>query len=108
METVSLAKIENGKLILPIKEVDSSNEGEIGKVTVTVSSTNYRDFTLTINVNAVNKIIPALDGKLTLSKEKLTYGEQLSTITLSGAMTDPTDGSKTVAGTFAWLRRRQQ
>ena len=96
------AKIENGKLILPIKEVDSSNEGEIGKVTVTVSSTNYRDFTLTINVNAVNKIIPALDGKLTLSKEKLTYGEQLSTITLSGAMTDPTDGSKTVAGTFAW------
>ncbi len=96
------AKIENGKLILPIKEVDGSNEGEIGKVTVTVSSTNYRDFTLTINVNAVNKIIPALDGKLTLSKEKLTYGEQLSTITLSGAMTDPTDGSKTVAGTFAW------
>ena len=96
------AKIENGKLILPIKEVDSSNEGEIGKVTVTVSSTNYLDIPLTINIHAVNKIIPALDGKLTLSKEKLTYGEQLSTITLSGAMTDPTDGSKTVAGTFAW------
>ncbi len=94
--------IQDGKLMIPIQAVETDKEDKIGTVTVTVKTTNYSDITLIINVNAVNKIIPALDGKLTLSKEKLTYGEQLSTITLSGAMTDPTDGSKTVAGTFAW------
>ena len=101
-ETDNPATLQDGKLMIPIQAVETETTGQIGTVTVTVKTTNYSDITLTINVNAVNKIIPALDGKLTLSKEKLTYGEQLSTITLSGAMTDPTDGSKTVAGTFAW------
>ena len=89
-------------LILKINAVNTDVEKAIGTVTVLVKSHNYQDITLTVRVNAVNKKVPVLDGELSFSKATLTYGEQLSTITLSGAMTDPTDGSKTVAGTFAW------
>ena len=95
---VGTAKIENGKLILPIQAVQTDKTGSIGSVQVKVSTTNYHDFTLTINVNATNKIIPT--GEPTLSTKTLTYGQALSTIKLSGTMKD--DG-KIVPGTFAWV-----
>lgn len=94
---VGTAKIENGRLILPIRAVETKETGSIGSVKVKVSTTNYHDFTLTINVNAANKIVPT--GAPTLSKTTLAWGEQLSTITLSGAMKD---GDTEVKGTFAW------
>ena len=99
--TVGTAKIENGKLILPIQAVETDKTGSIGSVEVKVSTTNYHEFTLTINVNATNKIVPT--GEPTLSKTTLAWGEQLSTIALSGAMTDPTDNTKTVKGKFEWV-----
>lgn len=49
------AKVENGKLILTIDKNPVTTTGSIGTVTVTVKTTNYHDFTLTINVNAANK-----------------------------------------------------
>ena len=98
---VSTARIENGKLILPIQAVKTDTTGSIGSVEVKVSTTNYHGFTLTINVNATNKIVPI--GAPTLSKTTLAWGEQLSTIALSGAMTDPTDNTKTVKGKFEWV-----
>ena len=49
------AKIENGKLLLPIESVNSSTAGKIGTVTVTVTTTNYQDITLTIDVSAANQ-----------------------------------------------------
>ena len=98
---VGTAKIENGKLILPIQAVETSTESNIGTVTVKVTSGNIVDFYLTINVNATNKIVPI--GAPTLSKTTLAWGEQLSTIALSGAMTDPTDNTKTVKGKFEWV-----
>lgn len=91
------ARVEDGKLILPIQAVNTETTGSIGSVQVKVSTTNYHDFTLTINVNAANKIVPT--GAPTLSKTTLAWGEQLSTITLSGAMKD---GDTEVKGTFAW------
>lgn len=94
------AKIEGSKLILPIQAVETSTESSIGTVTVKVTSGNIVDFDLTINVNATNKIVPT--GTPTLSKTTLAWGEQLSTISLSGAMTDPADNTKTVTGKFAW------
>lgn len=94
---VSTARIENGKLILPIQAVETKETGSIGSVEVKVSATNYHDFTLTINVNATNKIVPT--GEPTLSAKTLTYGQALSAIKLSGTMKD---GDKTVPGTFAW------
>ena len=97
--TKNPATLQDGKLMIPIQAVETETTGQIGTVTVTVKTTNYSDITLTINVNAVNKIIPALDDKLTLSKEKLTYGEQLDNIKISGTMKD---GTKVVTGSFAW------
>ena len=95
------AEVKDGKLILPIQAVAAEATGKIGTVTVKVTSGNIVDFDLTINVNATNKIVPT--GAPTLSKTTLAWGEQLSTITLSGTMTDPTDSTKTVKGKFEWV-----
>ena len=99
--TKEIAKVKDGKLILPIQAVETKEAGNIGRVTVQVTSGNIAEFPLTINVNATNKIVPT--GTPTLSKNTLAWGEQLSTITLSGAMTDPTDSTKTVKGKFEWV-----
>ena len=56
------AKIEGGKLILPIQAAAAKKEGSIGKIAVTVSSTNIEDFALTIHVSATNKTIPTGGG----------------------------------------------
>ena len=96
---VSTAKIENGKLILPIQAVKTDKTGSIGSVEVKVSTTNYHDFTLTINVNATNKIVPT--GEPTLSAKTLTYGQALSAIELSGKLHDNVN-NKDVEGTFTW------
>ena len=90
---------EDGRLTIGIKAVDTKQEGPVGTVTVRVSSTNIQDFTLTINVSAENKILPT--GAPKLSRTTIAYGSALSTITLSGTMTDEANG-KTVSGTFTW------
>ena len=97
--TKSEAKIENGKLILPIQAVDTETEKAIGKVTVNVSSTNILDFILTIDVSATNKFLPQPDGELVLSPAEITYGDTLDKITISGTM--KYDG-KVVPGKFTW------
>lgn len=92
------ATISNdGILSLPINRVDNSTEKEIGNIHVKVSSQNFLDFNLTLNVSAANKKVPT--GTPTLSKTNLTYGDKLSGITLSGSMKD---GEAEVAGTFTW------
>ena len=93
------AKVENGKLLLPIEAKDTEDTGKIGTVTITVSTTNYLDFTLPINVNATNKIVPT--GEPTLSATTLTYGQALSAIKLSGKLHDNVN-NKDVEGTFTW------
>ena len=92
------AQVEDGKLILPIQAVAAETTGNIGTVTVQVTSGNIADFPLTINVEATNKTVPT--GAPTLSKTTLAWGEQLSTITLSGAMKD---GDTEVKGKFEWV-----
>ena len=93
------ARVEDGKLILPIQAVKTDKTGSIGSVQVKVSTTNYLDFTLTINVNATNKIVPT--GEPTLSTKTLTYGQALSAIKLSGKLHDNVN-NKDVEGTFTW------
>ena len=95
--TKESAEVKDGKLILPIQAVAAETTGNIGTVTVQVTSGNIADFPLTINVEATNKTVPT--GAPTLSKNTLAWGEQLSTITLSGAMKD---GDTEVKGTFVW------
>ena len=93
------ARVEDGKLILPIRAVETKETGSIGSVKVNVSTTNYHDFTLTINVNAANKIVPTSEP--TLSAKTLTYGQALSAIKLSGKLHDNVN-NKDVEGTFTW------
>ena len=97
---VGTAKIENGKLILPIQAVETSTESNIGTVTVKVTSGNIVDFYLTIKVNATNKIVPT--GEPTLSAKTLTYGQALSAIKLSGKLHDNVN-NKDIEGMFTWV-----
>ena len=94
------AKVENGKLILPIQAVETKETGSIGSVKVNVSTTNYHDFTLTINVIAKNRITPT--GTPTLSKNAITYGDALNTIALSGKLYDNVNNVD-VDETFEWV-----
>ena len=63
------------------------------------TSANYQDITLTVNIFAKNKLSPVLDGKLTLTPIKITYGEPLSKIKITGTMKA---GDTVVEGTFSW------
>lgn len=71
--TAGNAKVENGKLILTINKNPVTTTGSIGTVTVKVSSTNYHDFTLTVNVNAANKSVSySGDSNPTVKSETTT------------------------------------
>lgn len=91
--------IKDGVLTLQIDKdaADANSPMDVGSIIVTVSSTNYDDFDLTIDVVSANMKLP--QGEPTLSAATLTYGDTLSRITLSGTMKD---GDTTVEGTFAW------
>ena len=97
---VGTARIENGQLIVTILAVKTDATGSIGSVQVKVSATNYHEFTLTINVNATNKIVPT--GEPTLSAKALTYGQALSAIKLSGNLHDNVN-NKDIEGTLTWV-----
>ena len=93
------AKVENGKLILPILANPVNTEGNVGSVTVIVTTSNYEDITLTVNIFAKDKITPVPDGEVTASE--ITYGQPLNASTITGKMKDPTTGEE-VPGTFTW------
>ena len=94
------AKVENGKMTLPIQKNDVGTTGPVGTVTVVIKSKNYEDITLTVNVNAANKIEPTPDGEITATA--ITYGDTLSKSKISGKMKDPDTGDA-VNGTFTWM-----
>ena len=94
------AKVENGKMTLPIQKNDVGTTGPVGTVTVVIKSKNYEDITLTVNVNAANKIEPTPDGEITATP--ITYGDILSKSEISGKMKDPDTGDA-VNGTFTWM-----
>ena len=93
------AKVENGELTLPIQKNDVKTTGSVGTATVVIKSTNYEDITLTVNISAKNKLTPVLAGTLTLTPIKITYGEPLSKIKITGTMKA---GDTVVEGTFSW------
>ena len=95
-----IAEIEGSKLTLVgLYAKDGTATGQIGTVEVKVTTTNYKDFKLTLVLNAVDRITPVANGDITASK--ITYGQTLSESRISGTMKDPaTDAA--VEGTFAW------
>ena len=90
------AKVEDGKLILPIQKNDVKTTGSVGTVTVVIKSTNYADITLTVNVNATNKLVPTVT---TPTANALTYNGTEQALVTAGKTTGGTmlyrlDGSK--------------
>ena len=95
-----IAEFEGSKLTLVgLYAKDGTATGQIGTVEVKVTTTNYKDFKLTLVLNAVDRIMPVADGSITASK--ITYGQTLSESRISGTMKDPTTDAA-VEGTFAW------
>ena len=95
-----IAEFEGSKLTLVgLYAKDGTATGQIGTVKVNVTTTNYKDFRLTLVLNAVDRITPVADGSITASK--ITYGQTLSESRISGTMKDPTTDAA-VEGTFAW------
>ena len=97
--TGNTASIKDGKLELPILASQRTGNVNVGTIKVAVSSTNIDGFYLQIEIEAKDRIVPT--GTPDFSKTELTYGDLLSTITISGTMTDPTT-NEAVKGTFAW------
>ena len=98
----SAVKIENGVLTLPLDTAaDKSLQktGTVGTITIPVSTENYEDFTLTLNLNAVNKI-KLTPGTIRCSA--ITYGEKLSASTISGKMYAQDETGTEVPGKFYW------
>lgn len=81
------AKVEDGKLILPIQKNSTTNEGTLGTVTVTVSSDNYEDITLTVNVDATNKLVPTVTAP---TANALTYNGAGQALVTAGKTTGGT------------------
>ena len=81
------AKVENGKLILPIQKNDVKTTDSVGTVTVVIKSTNYEDITLTVNVNATNKLVPTVTAP---TANALTYNGSEQALVTAGKTTGGT------------------
>ena len=84
------AKVENGELTLPIQKNDVETTGSVGTVTVVIKSTNYEDITLTVNVNATNKLVPTVTAPT------------VNTLTYNGAEQALVTAGKTTGGTMLY------
>ena len=90
---------KNGVLTLPIQAVEADTEGSIGMIHVLVRTRNYQDAVLTVNVSAVNKIVPQ---KQSIDVSTITYGEPLSKAGFKAFTFVEPGTSNPVAGTLAW------
>ena len=96
---ITLVNGKTGELTLEANR-SGTDEGQFGTITVTISTSNYQDITLTIDVIAKNRITPT--GTPTLSKNAITYGDALNTIALSGKLHDDVNNVD-VDGNFKWV-----
>lgn len=81
------AKVENGELTLPIQKNDVETTGPVGTVTVVIKSANYEDITLTVNVNATNKLVPTVTAP---TANALTYNGAEQALVTAGKTTGGT------------------
>ena len=81
------ANVENGALTLPIQENDVETTGPVGTVSVVIKSTNYEDITLTVNVNATNKLVPTVTAP---TANALTYNGSEQALVTAGKTTGGT------------------
>lgn len=81
------AKVENGALTLPIQKNDVETTGPVGTVSVVIKSANYEDITLTVNVNATNKLVPTVTAP---TANALTYNGAEQALVTAGKTTGGT------------------
>ena len=86
--------LEGHTLKLPVSAIRWASETSLGRITIPVNSQNYANVSIEICLNLVERT--AVTAAATPSKTKLTYGERLDTITLSG------ETIPKLQGTFVW------
>ena len=86
-------------LKLTVTATGSTTGEQIGFFEMLVTTENYTDIHIFVYVRASDKLKPT--GEPTMSPDRITYGDELSKITLSGSLKDP-DTLADIEGTFAW------
>ena len=85
------------QLCLTVPAVKYDQETSIGTILVKVTTTNYNDVVLTVNLQAVNK--RKLGMFVSVATDPVVYGMTLGDIKLSA---EATDGGQVIPGTIAW------
>ena len=90
---------DNGKtqLTFHAPAVKNQTEGSVGAIQITVTPTNYKPVTLTVNLQSVNK--RKLGMFVSVATDPVVYGMTLGDIKLSA---EATDGGQVIPGTIAW------
>ena len=90
---------DNGKtqLTFHAPAVENQTEGSVGAIKITVTPTNYKPVTLTVNLRSVNK--RKLGMFVSVATDPVVYGMTLGDIKLSA---EATDGDQVIPGTIAW------
>ena len=86
--------IDKNNLKLKVNKFISEEEKLLGEITLDVTSTNYNDFKLKLNLNSTNKLKPILN---VYQKDTLTYGDNLKKLNLDFTATY---GNEIVDGTI--------
>ena len=86
--------LEDHNLKIPVNAVVTAPGTVAAKFTIAVACKNYSNVTILVRVETKDRL--AVTATATPSKSKLTYGEKLDTITLSG------ETIPELQGTFAW------
>ena len=86
--------LEGHSLKIPVNAVVTAPGTVAAKFTIAVACKNYSNVTILVRVETKDR--STVTATATPSKSKLTYGEKLGTITLSGKTTPELEG------TFAW------
>lgn len=90
---------DNGKtqLTFHAPAVENHTDGSVGAIKITVTPTNYKPVTLTVNLRSVNK--QRLGMFVSVTTDPIVYGMTLGDIKLSAEAT--VDG-QVIPGTIAW------
>ena len=91
---IGMPVLDGHTLKLPVSAMLWTSPIELGKITIPVNSQNYANVSIEICLKLVERT--AVTAAATPSKTKLTYGERLDTITLSG------ETIPKLQGTFVW------
>lgn len=93
---------ESGMLLLKAT-VNSSAEEDAGTVTVTVTTGNYKDITLTLKIKSTDKKLVELKAGSEVSSDgTLTYGQKLSELAFKSAIFVEKGTDKAIKGKLEW------